>query len=595
MSNDAVTNRVNILFEDSAGVLWAGSDGGLFSMDESKGEREFHAVELKIPSRTDLSVQVWAIVEGSDGSHWIGTKFGLVHRLANGQMIHYKVQPAKTGDTILSLIKDRDGNLWLAHDSGVIVFNPKQVRESQTEPGRSLNLESDRRYFGNRRDVRVRMLFQSASGRIWASDLGHGLSSFDGKDFQPFPMGESVDLAGPIAEDRDGNLWLGTNSGVVRIAMQGFTTYEETDGLGSAVSTVFEGNSGELYVSGKWEISRLDGNRFVTVKLNLPKAVTDTFWRPSANLVLQDSAGEWWVGTRVGLYRFARVSRIEQLASARPKAVYTTKDGLADDDLTRLFEDSRGDIWIAGFSTLHDVVTRWERATESFHRYSEADGLRPFTRPNSFCEDRAGNLWIGFDDSGLVRYRAGRFTSFTESDGVPQGSIMALYLDKSGRLWFSHPRVGALFRVDDPGAPQPSFVAYTKAQGLGAHRLSIITGDNAGRIYVSHSRGIDRFDPITADLNHYTSSEGLGTGQLISAFCDRQSNLWFPTTKGLLRLVPRSDVAEPPADHSNRCIAHCRQCLPPLRTGGKGNPGARVGAESESNFDRFPCAEFWLE
>jgi PAS domain S-box-containing protein len=545
MSNDAVANRVNILFEDSAGVLWAGTDGGLLSMDESKGEREFHAVELKIPSRSDLSVQVWAFVETSDRSLWIGTKFGLVHRLPTGQMIHYQIQPGTT-DTVWSVLKDPQGNLWLAHDSGVIVFNPKPESGSHTEPGRSLKLEPDRRYAGGRGGAHVRILFQSSSGRIWASETGHGLNLFDGKDFQPYPIGESLDLAGPIAEDRDGNLWVGTNSGVMRIALQGFTTYDAADGLGSAVSSVFEGNSGELYVSGKWQVSRLDGNKFVTVKFNLPKSVTELFWRPTGNLVLQDSVGEWWVGTRAGLYRFAKVSRIEQLASAQPKAVYTTREGLADDDLTRLFEDSRGDIWIAGFSTVHDVVTRWERATESFHRYSEADGLRSFTRPNSFCEDRAGNLWIAFDEGGLARYSGGRFTLLTENAGVPPGSIMSLYLDKPGRLWFSHPLSGALYRIDNPEASQPGFVAYTKDQGLGAHRLFLITGDKDGGIYVTHSRGIDRLDPVTEHVKHYTSSDGLGTGQLIGAFGDRQGNMWFATTKGLLRLVPRSDRELPP-------------------------------------------------
>src|SRR5262245_19032251 len=228
----------------------------------------------------------------------------------------------------------------------------------------------------------------------------------------------------------------------MRIAMQGFTTFDANDGLGSAVSSVFESPSGELYVSGKWQISRLDGNKFVTVNFNLPNSVTNRFWRFGGILALQDKAGEWWVGTRVGLYRFARVNRLEDLATARPKAVYTSKNGLADDDLTRLFEDSNGDIWISGFSTVREAVTRWERATESFHRYGEADGLRSFTRANDFCEDRAGNLWIGFGEGGLARYRAGRFTLFTESDGVPPGSVIDLHLDASGRLWFSQPQVG---------------------------------------------------------------------------------------------------------------------------------------------------------
>src|SRR5262249_54411083 len=146
--------------------------------------------------------------------------------------------------------------------------------------------------------------------------------------------------------------------------------------------------------------------------------------------------------------------------------VYTRKDGLADDDVTRLFEDSRGDLWIGGFATGPEVLTRWERATESFHRYSEADGLRPFSRPNTFCEDRAGTLWIGFGESGLARYRAGRFTMLGESFGLPAGAVIGLYLDQSGRLWFSHPQAGALYRIDNMEATNPNFTAYTRDHGL---------------------------------------------------------------------------------------------------------------------------------
>lgn len=541
IGKQAVSNRVNVLYEDSTGVLWVGTDGGLFRMDKANGEPEFHNAELQIPSRPDLSVQVWSIVEGKDGSIWFATKYGLVHRLASGRMIHYQVQPGKTDDTVLSLLEDSEDNLWFAHGPAVIVFHPQTNLELQTQPGQSLKVEPAHRYLiGDTPDSRVRNLFRSSSGRIWASDAGRGLSVFDGTDFQPYPMDQLLD-SGPIGEDRNGNLWLGTESGAYRIAMQGFTTFDSNDGLGSRVSSVFEGNSGELYVVGKWQISRLDGNRFVTVNLNLPRSVTDTFWRASGNLIVQDRAGEWWVGTRVGLYRFAKVNRIEELATARPKAVYTTKDGLADDDLTRLFEDSRGDIWLAGFSTVREVVTRWERATESFHRYSEADGLRPFIRPNSFCEDREGDIWFAFDEGGLARYRAGRFTLLNETQGIRSGSIIGLYIDRLGRLWFTHSRDGALYRIDNTQAMPPGLVAYTRNEGLSTHRLSFIAGDSRGSIFVVNSRGIDKLDPKTGYIIHYTSSDGLGNGQILNAFGDRQDNLWFATTKGLLRLIPRPD------------------------------------------------------
>jgi len=540
MSNEAVTNRVNMLLQDQTGILWAATDGGLFRLDVRNGEREFQRADLQIPSHSDLSIQVWALVEASDGTLWIGTKFGLVHRSQNGRMIHYEIDPAKTGDSVWSILKDSENSLWLTHDTGVIVFKPESELEAQAEPGRSLKLQVGRRYStASAPEIHPRRLFQSSNGRIWVSDTGPGLSAFDGKAFQPQPVKEFLDGAPAIGEDRDGNLWLGTQaSGALRLAMNGFSTFDSRDGLGQFVGSVFEGHEGELYVTGKWQISRFDGEKFLTVNLNLPRPVTDTDWRPAAN-VIQDRAGEWWVGTRVGLYRFPKVSRFEDLGTMRPKAVYTRNDGLADDDVTLVFEDSRGDLWIGGFSTGREVLTRWERASGSFHRYSEADGLRPFSRPNVFCEDRAGNLWIGFE-GGLARYRGGQFNILDESVGLPPGPIMGLYVDQLGRLWFSDTGAGILFRIDDTQATHPQLIAYTRDDGLNIHRLRNVTGDLAGRIYVGNSLGLDQLDVSTRHIRHYASSDGAGPGDLQSAFRDRLGNLWFVTAKGLLRLVPQS-------------------------------------------------------
>ena len=77
---------------------------------------------------------------------------------------------------------------------------------------------------------------------------------------------------------------------------------------------------------------------------------------------------------------------------------------------SRLFEDSRGDIWIGSFVPEHAPLTRWDRATGRFQRYSEEDGLRPFTTALVFTEDASGAVWIGFREGGLARYRDGRFT-----------------------------------------------------------------------------------------------------------------------------------------------------------------------------------------
>jgi ligand-binding sensor domain-containing protein len=145
--------------------------------------------------------------------------------------------------------------------------------------------------------------------------------------------------------------------------------------------------------------------------------------------------GEWWIPGGAGLYRFPKVEHVEQLARVRPKAIYTTRDGLAGDDVFRLFEDSRGDIWIGRRTPTLSAVTRWDRATGTFHRYSDAEGLPGFNRIYSFAEDHSGNIWMGFQNGGLARFRNGRFTVFTLADGAPDGGIGGLYVDARARLW----------------------------------------------------------------------------------------------------------------------------------------------------------------
>src|SRR6185295_5320378 len=93
--------------------------------------------------------------------------------------------------------------------------------------------------------------------------------------------------------------------------------------------------------------------------------------------VLEDHTGEWWVATARGVCRFPKVSEPEDLAHTPPKAVYTTRDGLAADVILRLFEDSRGDIWIGsvGNGISSNGLSRWERLSGAFHHYTEKEGL----------------------------------------------------------------------------------------------------------------------------------------------------------------------------------------------------------------------------
>src|SRR5262249_21385037 len=150
-----------------------------------------------------------------------------------------------------------------------------------------------------------------------------------------------------------------------------------------------------------------------------PRKITYFGWGWN-QLTLQDHAGDWWIPTGQGLCRFAKAARAQDLRGARPTKVYTTRDGLIGDNIFRLFEDSRGDVWIGTVGSGPSGVTRWDRRENRFYRYSERDGLPKRLWPTAFAQDLSGRIWIGGWGGGIARYLAGHFAFLTPEQGVPR-------------------------------------------------------------------------------------------------------------------------------------------------------------------------------
>jgi signal transduction histidine kinase/sugar lactone lactonase YvrE len=382
----------------------------------------------------------------------------------------------------------------------------------------------------------------------------------DGREFQGYTaaQGLSARTVGALAEDRDGNLWIGTfGSGAMKMARNGFTTYTETDGA-PQVASLMESRRGEMCICYRTKDSLLmgkfDGRRFIPIRPAWPGRITYFGWG-RGQAVAQDQTGEWWMATGQGLFRFARADSVEGLAGARPKAIYTKRDGLPGDEIFTVFADSRNGIWIGTIGLGHeDGLAFWDRNTGRVHAFSEADGLPAKPVPTAIAEDRAGDIWVGLYHGGVARYRQGRFTVFGDREGV-SGVPASLFVDSAGRLWIGRSR--GLIRIDDPGAERPHLFVYGTAQGLSSSDIGGLSEDRWGRIYAATGRGIDRFEPQPEGsrepaarppalpglgrIQRYTTADGVAPGALDLAFRDRQGSMWFSTPLGLSQLVPTVD------------------------------------------------------
>lgn len=565
--DDAERNArvITVLLEGRDTRIWCGTIKHLYGLERSDGRFELRPVDIGALGKYPQQFHVLDLLEDRHGSLWIGSFSGLIRRWPDGSTERYSKSDGLPDNNIQDILEDHQGRLWAGTRlGGFFRFDgaggPSFVTQTYT---RREGLPSDW----------IFKIYETGDRKFWVA-TNKGIVEFlpDGDQSQAFLVytrrnGLSYHEITTLSEDAGGNLWLGTNAaGAMKLAHSGFVTYDEQDGIAS-VNAIHQDQAGGVCFRG----SVLGDNRqtvFEGAKLDLLRAGTDGYYarlgrfdgrqfewfKPSApysfgwvmeQVSVQTPDGEWWVGSDEGLYRFPASNSLTGIKTARPLAIYTTKDGLAGLLVWRLFGDSAGNVWVSTSSSSYGLA-RWDRTSQTLRDLSSSPGLPSLKNelPTSFGEDRAGNVWVGLN-SGVARYSDGRFQFFTASDGIPPGAILSTYADSAGRIWLASSRSG-LIRVNNPEAEKPSFTIYSTAEGLSSDGTNTITEDLQGHIYVGTGRGLDQLDPATGRIKHFTSADGLAPGNIIASFRDRTGALWFGTHRGLSRFVTTTTAATPP-------------------------------------------------
>lgn len=198
---------------------------------------------------------VEGILQDRSGFMWFVTEDGL-NRFDGYNFTVFKHEagnPNSLGHNELkALYEDRDGVLWVATDrGGLSCVDPAEGAFStfQHDPSNPLTLSADR----------VLSLYQDRSQVLWIGTYGGGLNSFDRASgtFHCFTTADGLanDSVCGILEDREGGLWVSTNSGLPRFdpGTESFRNYDVHDGLQSNEFNgvaFFASPSGELFFGG---------------------------------------------------------------------------------------------------------------------------------------------------------------------------------------------------------------------------------------------------------------------------------------------------------------------------------------------------------
>ncbi|MBW3563638.1 MAG: response regulator [Acidobacteria bacterium] len=352
-------------------------------------------------------------------------------------------------------------------------------------------------------------MLQTRDGYIWLA-TGAGLVRFDGVRFTVFDKTNTPairdDDVRALAEDQEGNVWIGTYSGgLTRMNSAGFTFYgEKESGLPSEmIRGLYVDRSGSLWISTfGGGLSRFRDGKFTTL------TTADGLADDKVKTVIEDRAGALWVGTYSG-----GVSRI----AGGEITNFTTDDGLPAMFVLDILEDSSGAIW---FATYGGGMARLQGGR--FTVLSVDEGLGD-SRVVALEEDRDGNLWIGLYGGGVQRLTDGEFTGFTPADGLTGDLVFDLMEDREGSLWIGSFNGGLDQLRDEP------FTTFTSREGLTGDIVFSVSAARKGGVWVGiEGGGVNRVREGEVEAI-YTSRQGLSSDNVVAVLEDRRGDVWIGT------------------------------------------------------------------
>lgn len=545
-------NNMSVLFEDRQGVLWVGTDKGLYFFQNDQ--------VIHLGKGSDYAeIVVWSIVEQSDNSLWVATQNKGILIVRNGKVetapaswniendVIYDLAPISAKATLVAAEKGlgiiengelrwfgkkegydfgiayvvevtQDGAFWAALESGLLRYKAGEFTHFDSTNG--LPYEN------------IYSLYGDQQGALWIG-ADYGLVRFrDGQFESEIPNFEiSFNPVNQVWEDQQGNLWVGrSNNGVFQFCDVAIQTYSQQEGLvHNMVRAAVEDSEGAVWIGTERGLSIIKDSKLtsVTKKDGLPDDRV-------VSLAMDPVSGIWVGGREGNIFHYdkGKVKAFQLNSPDKPQNLVRT-----------LVFDLQGRLWIgaeSGLTVLENGVLK------------RPSGPLAMRKIHSIHCDASGTIWVG------IKNRAGYFEkadmeAFRELSLPKKLGILSFHHDSQGQLWMGTYGEG-LLRFD--GA---NIIQISKEEGLFDHSIFSIVEHN-GYLWMSGNRGIfkvaleqlnavaigrqDRVDCENFGIEDGMKSSECNGGSNPAGMVDSKGNLWFATTRGVAKLNP-NDVHQP--------------------------------------------------
>ena len=547
--------EVTSLAVDHSGMIWAGFSNGSIVTGHEKGFVRF------TPPEGLPRVPVTALLFEPDGTFWMATYGEGIYFYRDDRLFNINTDDQLGDNYIYTLALGDNGMVWAGNDAGISVCSAKGKKKVFKHYSTPEGLP----------DVIVQSITKARSGGYWIGMQEKGICYFN-------PLKESFEIPfegtwshGSVHAllDFGDLLWIATeDDGLVELPLKqgksaGISMKEFT---GKRAGCLIQDNEGCVWLvaSGLLQWTPGPGLR------HYRKVGERSFGNIHA--IFADTKGSFWFGNDEGLYHYNRTitgtSSLKQIP---------LPGGIGNSAITSIYSDKSRSLWVGTFGSglyrslqgsnemkrvtdpggmLNDNILAisgqgsdiWLATLGGAFRCNTTSGADGFFRFDHFSSaeglgnnyiyavlaDRNGRVWFGTDGKGAAMYEKGRFTGFGPVQGMPGKVIYSLAEDSDGNIWFGSAREG-IYRYDGK-----MFTGFTNKSGLRDPGITSVAGGSQNQMIVVHNQGIDIINTRTGQVAYLGVQAGIGeiNPDLNAVTTDSSGSVWIGTRDGIVHYTP---------------------------------------------------------
>ncbi len=563
-------NTILTILQDSKGLIWIGSRGGLNRFD-GYGFKTYKNAKNKFGNIGNNVVHI--IAEDHAGMIWIGTGKGL-HRY-NPYLENFTSVEQVSQKMIAQLLVDAQNNLWFLANGTLHCYLQKNNKLINLQKkGACLALDGKKQIWMGDDDGMVHIInpatFTSKQIRIISTDVPPILRTI----LRILPTGTDDVLIGCF---KQGLKSYNIKSGAVKSLLS-----KNADGTEIYVRDIKTGNDGKYWVATETGIYIYDLIQHSSH--NLRKRVGDAY-SLSDNAVYnicRDHQGGMWAGTFFGGLNYYSKE------NARFEKYYPLPDinSISGNAVREICSDNQGNLWIgtedAGinkFNIKSGVFTHYKTGIKNGLSYPNIHGLKaigsqlfigPFLHGLEIMDTKTGkvtnrfrligepnavaksefilsiyltkdsSILIGtvYNGSGLFSYNR-RSKTFTRIKQIPYNSyVYDIKEDNEGNIWTGSISNGAYFYNPKTGK-QGNFRFGDRVKGKIVNEFAvygILEDSEHAMWFTTEGGGLIRLSPDRKHIRKFTTEDGLPSNVLFRMLEDENRHLWISSLKGLIYL-----------------------------------------------------------